>query len=173
MKNRFAPNDMVMYGGHGVCTLVEITEKDFGGEAKRYYVLRPAYSGSSVFYVPIDSEALTAKLRPIKNAEEIRRVIRECGVADWIAEDRARQNYLKQVVDGGGTEQLVGAYKLLYMRQKELTDIGKKLRAADDRCMRDVEKLLLEEFSSSFEIRKEDLVPFLFEELELAEKVEA
>lgn len=173
MKNRFKPNDMIMYGGHGVCTLVEITEKDFGGEAKSYYVLRPAYSGSSVFYVPIDSETLTAKLRPIKSAEEIRRVVHECGPADWIAEDRPRQNYLKQVVDGGGTEQLVSTYKLLCIRQKELTDIGKKLRAADDRYMRDVEKLLLEEFSSAFDIQKEDLVPFLFEELELAEKAEA
>ena len=173
MKNRFEPNAMVMYGGHGVCTLVEITEKEFGGETKRYYVLRPAYSGSSVFYVPIDSETLTAKLRPIKSAEEIRRVVRECGIADWIVEDRARQNYLKQVVDGGGTEQLVSTYKRLYTRQKELTKIGKKLRAADDRYMRDVEKLLLEEFSASFEMQKEDLAAFLFEECEPAEKAEA
>ena len=173
MKNRFEPNDMVMYGGHGVCTLVEITERDFGGEAKSYYVLRPAYSGSSVFYVPIDSETLTAKLRPIKSAEEIRRVVRESEPFDWIVEDRARQNYLKQVVDGGGTEQLVSAYKRLYTRQKELTEIGKKLRAADDRYMRDVEKLLLEEFFASFEMQKEDLVPFLFAECEPAEKAEA
>ncbi len=172
MKNRFAPNDMVMYGGHGVCTLVEITEKDFGGEAKQYYVLRPAYSGSSVFYVPIDSEMLTAKLRPIKSAEEIRRAVCECGAAEWITEDRMRQNHLKQVVDGGGTEQLISTYKLLYTRQRELADIGKKLRAADDRYMRDVEKLLLEEFSTAFDIQKEDLVAFLFEKSEPAEKAE-
>lgn len=173
MKNRFEPNDMVMYGGHGICTLVEITEKEFGGEAKSYYVLRPAYSGSSVFYVPIDSETLTAKMRLVKNAAEIRCVIRESGIADWIEEDRARQNHLKQIVDGGGTEQLVSTYKRLYTRQKELSDIGKKLRAADDRYMRDVEKLLLEEFSFAFEIEKEALVPFLFAEIEPAEKVQA
>ena len=144
--------------------------KEFGGEAKRYYVLRPAYSGSSVFYVPTDSETLTAKMHPIKSADEIRTVIRACGMADWIEEDRPRQNYLKQIVDGGGTERLASMYKRLYTRQKELSDIGKKLRAADDRYMRDIEKLLLEEFSASFELQKEDLVPFLFAELELIEK---
>ena len=170
MKNRFAPSDLVMYGGHGVCKLVEIAERDFGGEAKRYYVLRPAYSGSSVFYVPVDSEALTAKMHPVKSAAEIRAVIQSCGIAEWIEEDRPRQNDLKQLVDNGGTEQLVSMYKRLYTRQKELADIGKKLRAADDRYMHDIEKLLLEEFSASFELQKEDLVPFLFAELEPIEK---
>ena len=170
MKDRFEPSDMVMYGGHGICTLVEITEKEFGDAIKCYYVLRPAYSGSSVFYVPIDSETLTAKMHPVKKAEELRAVVRECGIAGWIEEDRPRQNHLKQLVDNGGTEELVAMYKRLYIRQKELTEIGKKLRAADDRYMHDMEKLLLEEFSASFELQKEDLVPFLFSELELIEK---
>ena len=170
MKKIFEPNDTVMYGGHGACTLVEITEKDFGGEAKDYYVLRPAFSGSSVFYVPVDSEALTAKMRSLKSADELKALIGKTAPTEWIEDDRTRQNQLKQIVDGGGTELLVGSYKMLYTKQTSLSDVGKKLRAADDRYMKDIEKLLLEEFSFSFNIQKEELVPFLLDGTEPALK---
>ncbi len=170
MKNRFEPNDTVMYGGHGVCTLLEITEKDFGGDIKAYYVLRPAYSGSSVFYVPLDSEFLTAKMRAIKSADELRRIMRSATAAEWVEEDRPRQNQLKAVVDGGGTETLVSNYKLLYAKQKEYAEEGRKLRAADDRYMKDIEKLIFEELSMVFAVAKEEVVPFILGEIDLQVK---
>ena len=159
-----------MYGGHGACTLVEITQKDFGGDVKDYYVLRPAFSGSSVFYVPVDSKPLTAKMRSLKNASQLSKLIAECTSLAWKEEDRARQTELKAIVDGGGTEDLVCAYKLLYSKQKEYYTEGRKLRAADDRVMKDIEKLLIEELSFAFEVTKEALAPFLFGEAELVEK---
>ncbi len=170
MKAKFEPNDTVMYGGQGACTLLEICEKDFGGEAKMYYVLRPAFSGSSVFYVPIDSETLTKKMRLLKNASELRLAAINCEVPEWIDEDRARQNYFKQIVDGGGTGSLFSNFKLLCSKQKELTEIGKKLRASDERVLRDIVRLLLEELSFSFEVAKEDIEPFVLGERDLCEK---
>ena len=163
MKNRFKLNDTVIYGGHGACTLVEITSKDFGGEAKDYYVLRPAFSGSSMFYVPVDSEPLTAKMHGLKNASELTEAVKNASALDWRAEDRARQNELKAIVDCGGTEKLISAYRLLLTKQREFADDGKKLRAADDRVMRDIEKLLIEEFSFVFEINKDSMVSFVMD----------
>ena len=170
MDKRFSPNDTVMYGCHGACTLVEITTKDFGGDTKDYYVLRPAFSGSSVFYVPVDSAPLTAKMHPVKNATEIQKIINDVGFWDWIDEDRPRQNKLKQVIDGGGTELLISVYKTLCEKQKVFSELGKKLRATDDRSMKDIESLLIEEFSFSYEIQKNELAPFLFSQITLTEK---
>ncbi|MBE6680492.1 MAG: hypothetical protein E7598_08255 [Ruminococcaceae bacterium] len=170
MGNQFKPNDIVMYSCHGACTLVEITEKDFGGVAKDYYVLRPAFSGSSIFYVPTDSEPLTSKMRTVKNADEINELVLKASVWDWIEDDRPRQNQLKQAIDCGSTELLVSIYKALYEKQKSLAEDGKKLRAADDRYMKDIEALLVEEFSFSYEIKKDDLVPFLYSEINLTQK---
>ncbi|MBQ4557568.1 MAG: hypothetical protein IJA60_07980 [Clostridia bacterium] len=167
MKRLFEPNDTVMYGGHGACTLEEITEKDFGGETKLYYVLRPAFSGSSVFYVPVDSEALTAKIRLVKSASELKAIIHETAPDVWIDDDRTRQNKLKQIVDGGGTDVLIASFKMLHSQYESLSAVGKKLRAADDRYMKDIEKLLLEELSFSYDIQKEELVPFLLEQVEV------
>ncbi len=170
MKNRFKPNDTVMYGGHGACTLVEITSKDFGGEAKDYYVLRPAFSGSSVFYVPVDSKPLTAKMHGLKSADTLVEIVKNASALDWKVEDRARQSELKAIVDGEGTERLISAYKMLLAKQKEYSYEGRKLRAADDRIMKDIEKLLIEELSFTFEISKEELAPFIIGEATLTKK---
>ena len=147
MKFRFEQNETVMYGGQGACTLIEICEKDFGGENKFYYVLRPAFSGSSVFYVPVDSSLLTSKMRRLKNSDEIRDIVSNASLPEWIPEDRARQNSLKQIIDGGSTDALVSALKLLAIKQREFIENGKKLRASDERSLRDIERLLCEEFS--------------------------
>ncbi len=175
MDKKFGLNDTVMYGGHGVCTLVEIAEKDFGGESRAYYVLHPSYSGSSTFYVPIDSETLIAKMRHIKSADEIRTLVRQCreSTVEWIDDDRMRQNRLKQVVDGGGTEHLMRAMKALLMQQERLAKAGKKLRAADDRFLKDVEKLLFEELTLVFDMEKEDMLPFLLGQYEPSERAGA
>lgn len=172
MKNRFEQGDTVIYGSHGLCTLCEITERAFGGDVRKYYVLRPSYSGSSVFYVPTDSEALTAKMRRVKSAAQLRGVVASlCGKEDeWIEDDRARQTHLRQVLDGGDTDSLVGAVKSLHHRRLALVEAGKKLRAADDRLMKDIEKLLLDEFLIVFEMEREDLLPFLLGDTELAER---
>ncbi len=170
MTFKFKPNDTVIYGGQGVCKLLEICEKDFGGEAKTYYVLRPAFSGSSVFYVPTGSEQLTSKLRLLKTADEIFSIVNAKTLVDWIEEDRPRQNFFKQIVDGGSTETLVSAFRLLCTKQKEYVTSGRKLRAADEKVLRDMERLLFEEFSFAFEIEKGDVEPFLFGEKELKSK---
>ncbi len=170
MKFRFEPNDTVMYGGQGACTLVEVAEKDFGGEAKCYYVLRSVFSGGSVFYVPVDSETLTAKMRLLKSAEDILKIIKGNVPSEWIEEDRARQNYLKQVVDCGGTETLVATMKQLLAKQKEFSEIGKKLRAADERSLYEIERLLMEELSFVFEVSKDDVEPFVLGEKMLNKK---
>ena len=40
-------NDTILYGSEGVCTVVDIVERDFGGKAMQYYVLKPVYNNSS------------------------------------------------------------------------------------------------------------------------------
>ena len=104
------------------------------------------------------------------SADEIQKLISSVDVWTWIEDDRPRQNQLKQAIDGGSTELLVSVYKALYEKQKSLAEDGKKLRAADDRYMKDIEALLVEEFSFSYEIKKDDLVPFIYSETVLTKK---
>lgn len=39
--NMFCVNDVVLYSCYGVCEIMDITIKNFGGSKEEYYVLRP------------------------------------------------------------------------------------------------------------------------------------
>ena len=169
MSNLFEPNATVMYGSHGACTVVEIAEKEFAGEKKDYYVLRPLRSGTSLYYVPLDSEVLTARMHTPPDTDTFCRAVAETEAAEWIFEDRSRQNWLKQVVEAGGTVQMLRAHRMLVAKRTELSELGKKLRAADDRFLRDIEELLLEEISLVFPAEKEKLTAFLHGACDLAD----
>ncbi|MBQ6614612.1 MAG: hypothetical protein IIX18_04755 [Clostridia bacterium] len=74
------------------------------------------------------------------------------------------------MLEAGGTENIVSMFKLIARKQKELVEIGKKLRAVDERLFGEMERLLHEEFSFAFDIAKDDVLPFVLGEKELAEK---
>lgn len=165
---KYAPNDKVIYGSNGVCTLVEITQKDFGGQVRDYYVLRPETLGTSVFYVPVDSP-LSARIRPVKSAAELQDLIAACEVSadEWITDDRTRQLMMKQTVEEGDTHQLLRLFKLLRLQQRQLQQNGKKLRAADDRFMRDIRTILTDELLLSVSMPKEEAADYLLGALEI------
>ena len=54
----------------------------------------------------------------------------------------------------------------MYFKQQELTAAGKKLHAADERIMKEAEKLLYDEFSVVFDIRPEEVLPLIMKRLE-------
>ena len=119
----------------------------------------------------MDSEVLTSKMRRVKSAAELRALLGAAEDEDaWIEDDRARQNHLRQVLDGGDTKALLATLRSLYRRRVSLVGAGRKLRAADDRLLRDIEKLLLDELSLSFVLEREDLFPLLSGKAELCER---
>ena len=75
VREMFQKDDMVRYGAHGVCKVEDITEKNFNGEAIRYYVLRPIYNDTSTIYVPIHNHALTQNMRKVLSKEELQSLI--------------------------------------------------------------------------------------------------
>ena len=74
------------------------------------------------------------------------------------------------MLEGGDTEALLATLRSLYRRRASLVGAGRKLRAADDRLLRDIEKLLLDELSLSFVLEREDLFPLLSGKAELCER---
>lgn len=168
MGKTFAPDDKVIYGSNGVCTMVEITQKDFGGQSRDYYVLRPASFGTSVFYVPVDSQ-LTSRIRPVKDAAQLDRLIAACRVTEeeWIPDDRARQAQIKSVMEDGDTPELLHCFKLLMMRQRSLAQCGKKLRAVDERLLHEIETILTDELLLATALAREDAAAYLLGEAEI------
>ena len=100
VREMFQKDDMVRYGAHGVCKVEDITEKNFNGEAIRYYVLRPIYNDTSTIYVPIHNQALTQNMRKVLSKEELQSLIQTMPHEEslWIENEEVRKAQYQEIL---------------------------------------------------------------------------
>jgi CarD family transcriptional regulator len=70
----FEVDDLIMYGGTGVCKVEAITKPDFEepDEDRLYYVLQPLYQSGTI-YAPVDNDKVF--MRPVISADEANELI--------------------------------------------------------------------------------------------------
>ncbi len=161
--------DRVVYGIHGVCLIVDVEEQRSGGEVTSYYVLQPVYDDKGKVFVPVGNERLERKMRRILSAEEIYELIREMPSEDaiWIADDNLRKEQYRLILLNGDRRELIRLIKTLYLRQQEQAAKGKKLYKNDEKVMKEAEKMLYEEFAHVLDIRPEQVLPFIMQQIEV------
>ncbi|MGN0625751.1 MAG: hypothetical protein ACI4I8_05750, partial [Oscillospiraceae bacterium] len=76
----------------------------------------------------------------------------------------------QQILSGGDRTELIKMIKALYFHQKEQQKNGKRLHIPDERFLKDAENMLYEEFAYVLKIRKEQVLPFIMEQVQIAEK---
>lgn len=162
-------NDTVLYGAYGVCKIRDITEKEVDGHKQEYYVLKPVYDGNSTIFLPVHNEKTTEKMRHVLSAEEIYALIKAMPAEStiWIDDEAARKGRYKEILTKGNRAALVMLIKTLYLHQQAQMEKGKKLHAADEHCMKDAEKMLYDEFAHVLDIKREQVLPFIFEQIEV------
>ena len=158
----------ILYGSQ-VCRVTDIRDCAFGKTVKNYYVLTPAFDEKNVIYVPSDNEALLAKMRKILSADEIRAIIKNLPEKStvWIEDDKLRATEYKRIIDSGDREQIMIMIKTLFEKGQEKSASGKKLHALDEALLARAEKMIYEEFSLVLNIKKEDVIPFIAEQIEI------
>lgn len=163
----FQVNDTVSYGTQGVCTVKEIKKMNLSGRQEDYYVLKPVYQTHSTIYVPVANEVLVAKMRRVLSREEIGELIRVMPDEDtiWIENDAERKEKYQQILSSGNRQKLVQLIKTLYLEQSKRASAGKRLRQSDEQLFKRAENLLYSEFALVLDIRPEQVVPFLHEQI--------
>lgn len=160
--NIYKLGDVVIYGAEGLCTVVDITEKQFGKEMVPYYVLEKMGKKESLTYVPANNERSLSKVRPILTQEDIYALFNdEAQIIPWIEKDRDRQKVFKDIILFGNTKDLINLIKTLYLRQQQQIANGKKLHISDERFFKDAEKIITEEIAYIFSITKESVHDFI------------
>lgn len=168
----FQANDTILYGAQGVCQVEGITKRDFGGSAMEYYVLKPISNANSVIYVPVQNDALTAKMRRVLAPDEIRAIIRSMPQEEslWIEDENERKTAYRDILAHGDRRELIRLIKALYLHQQEIQKKGKRLHSSDDRFLKDAEKMLYDEFALVLHIKPEQVLPFILDQIEEAER---
>ena len=164
-------NEVVVYGSSGVFRVEDITVKKIGGQEMEYYVLKPIYEhGGSTIYVPIHNGRLAGKLRrPLSRREllELLDTLQEDAPA-WIENQNERRDKYREILSTAAPCSMVRAVRALYRHRREQEARGKRLYIADERFLKEAERLIEDEFAVSLEIEPKEVRPFIEHRLQTA-----
>ncbi|MBP3729369.1 MAG: hypothetical protein J6H18_03795 [Lachnospiraceae bacterium] len=154
---------MVHYSLNGVCYVAGSVEKKIEGVTSTYYELRPYYRKSDTIYLPIQNEALMARVRPLISPEEIDRILKNCRKesCSWVDSEPQRRELFKSMLKSGDPKELVLLTRALYNRKQELSRFGKKLRTSDIAFLKDAERLLHEEFAYVLNLSPQEVPAYI------------
>lgn len=162
----FKKGDAVIYG-----TQVYIIEgtipKTIGKITKEYYFLKNAYDEKNSVFVPLDNEKLLGRMRRVLSREEILEMISEFPEADsiWVEDDKERNLKFREIMEKGDRREIAQLVKTLFEMKKELSENGRRLHSADETLFLRAEKVICEEFALVLNINKEEVIPFITEQL--------
>lgn len=165
----FKVNDSVLYGSQGVCKIEKIEAKEIGKTKRDYYVLRPIYQENNTIFVPVDNENLVSKMHSVMSEEEIKELIKTLPNEEmgFEQDDNLRRNSYKEILSSGDRVAVASVIKTLYLEQCRRKEAGKKLPLADEQILNRAETLLYNELSLVLNIKPDQVIPFINEQIEL------
>lgn len=159
--------EVVLYGTDGVCRITDVTEKKFGKEITKYYVLKPVYRNSSLIYVPVGNEKLESKMKTVLSKTEIDDMIESMPGAEniWIENEPTRKVRYKEIIVNGDRRELIQMIKTLHEHREIQIKSGKKMHISDERFLKDAEKMLYDEIAHVLSILPEQVSAYISEKL--------
>ena len=157
MSLKFEAGMHVRYGGNGICLIDRIEDvpsPDFQ-PPRRCYILKPLRNNGMVVSVPVDSEVLCAKLKPLLSREEIDRMLSETAQQEpmeWQPDRKLRGSEFRRILSAGDADQLLRLIRCVLHQRSLLAQNGKHLSAMDENFRKDAERMLDDEFAFSLGI---------------------
>lgn len=164
----FKVNDAVFYGVHGVCTVQEISKREFCGTLSDYYTLKPVYTNRSTVFVQVDrAESGEAGIRKVISKDEALRIIDGLVNCEtfWEEDSAKRKELFADIIKNGTREKVAALIKTIYEQREKMQAENKKMYASDERALSEAEKTLGEEFAFVLDIPKEKVSDFIAERI--------
>ncbi len=145
----FALGDLVVYGIHGVCTIVDTQIRSIDRKKVEYFVLEPKEQPGARFYVPTQNQAALSKLRHLLNKQQLEALLdsEEAHKDTWIPDENQRKQRYRELINSGDRAALICMVRTLHRHRAEQIAAGRKFHLCDDNFLRDAEKLLSSEFA--------------------------
>lgn len=153
----YQSGELVVYGIHGVCRVINQEQQISAGKQIVYLVLEPLDQEESKFLVPAHNAAAMAKLKPILHRDEWLELFTSDTVRTdaWISDENQRKQYYREVITSGDRCKLLQQIHTLYRHKKVQTSTGRKVHICDENFLRDAEKILISELSVVFDLEPE------------------
>ncbi|MBQ8922830.1 MAG: hypothetical protein IJ060_11875 [Oscillospiraceae bacterium] len=166
----------VRYGGNGICLIERVGEVPFPGDrpTRLCYVLKPLRNVSMEISVPLDNEALCAKMLPVRTKEEIAEMLSEAVRRDampWIDDRKLRNAEFRKILAGGDAESLLDMIRCILKQGALLKQNGKHLSTADDNARKDAARMLDEEFGFSLGLSAREAGQYICDSLKVEKEL--
>jgi CarD family transcriptional regulator len=163
----FEANDMVMHPTAGVCKIECIQKENIARTGlKNYYILKPVYGNTATtLYVPTDSDKI--KLRKVLSTSEIKALIHSVSPKPdlWIDNDARRKEAFTQILRSQDHKAIIEMIIAIKEKWDEKLARNRKLHAADERILREAEKMIHQEFAYALNIQVNEVLPYIMQEL--------
>ena len=145
----YSVGNIVIYTLYCICTITEETERFFNGANTKYFVLVPLSDTKTKITVPAENPITLSRIHSLLPSNEIEAIIEEIPFLEtiWIDNDNQRKKEFGDIIKAGNRKEILQMMKSIYTHALGLKNKGRKLHVSDEQCMRDGEKLILDEFS--------------------------
>ena len=157
----------VVYGIHGVCSIIDVETRTVDRKKVEYFVLEPNEQPGARFYVPMRNEAALSKLRPLLTKDELEALLssedacKDC----WIPDENRRKQKYRELINGADRAALISMIRALHRHKEEQLAAGRKFHLCDDNFLRDAQKLLSSEFSQVLGIPQTEVEHYIEEKI--------
>lgn len=159
--------DRVVYGIHGVCSLVDIEQRTIDRKKADYYVLEPIEQPGARYYIPIHNEIAVSKLRPLLSVQQLEALLHSplSKEGTWIADENQRKSKYRELINSGDRGALICMIRLLHDHKEKQLAAGRKFHLCDENFLKDAQKLLSAEFSLVLGIPKQEVGSYIEQKL--------
>lgn len=155
-------NQIVVYGIHGVCRIVQMEERTVDRQTVSYYVLEPLSQPGTRYLIPSHNPAALAKLRPLLDKEQLIGMLRtEPTAQDWIADENRRKQYYRQIITSGDAGALINMVHCLEKHKLAQAEAGRRLHLSDENFLRDAQKVLSGELAVVLGMQEKDVPAYV------------
>jgi CarD family transcriptional regulator len=160
--------EFVLYGTQGVCSVTDITKKDFSGSEMNYYVLKPVYQQDSVYFVPVEGMP-SSRVRKILTRDEADKLLEVLPLKSllWVDNDTQRTKAYQDIINSGDRIKLLQLIETILTRRNEQTEKGKKLHQCDERILKTAVRIVHEELAQVFEMDPDDVGDYIQKRIEM------
>lgn len=155
--------ELVVYGIHGVCRVLELEIKTVNHKKTEYYVLAPVLNEQARFYIPTQNAEAVSKMHPILTRDGIMELLTTLDLQKdvWITDENKRKVSYKDIISRGDRAELICLIRALHLHRANQFAQGRKFHSSDESFLRDAEKLVTSEISVVMGIPMEEVGLFI------------
>ena len=158
----FKINDYVIYGGNGVCKVVDVGVPEISrlDGKKEYYTLEPVYESGKIF-TPVDNDKVV--MRRIISKEEADELINSIPSmkVEWVEDMKDRENKFKDIIHNYDCIGFIKIIKTIIERKKQCASDGKKISSNDKNYLKRAQEYLCGELAIALNIPKDKVDSYI------------